>query len=161
MGESSRAVWAGTYDQVSRVEFGVRAAPYRRQTTVLSLVMIALLVWIWVLPDSSELWLPLMVAVLALGGLSFWFTAQTVSKRIVLLVDADGIRAGRNRLSWQQIGTIGVPRRNRLTVTPKDPQLRQLTITPSAVADLTALAGWLEDVLAQHRSRSESDAETR
>ncbi|MET7277092.1 hypothetical protein ABZS29_02585 [Kribbella sp. NPDC005582] len=148
MGEASAEVWAEEYGRTSRVEFTRRAKPYRREMFWLMLSALGLGIAGVVVPDARR-WI-VLVTVVALGR-SAWAGAQLVGNRLLLLVDANGIRYGDTRLEWEQIGAIGLPHAKTLEIIAKDTETRSLTIRHWAVRDLSALAGWLEDVLKQHR----------
>jgi len=149
MGEASAEVWAEEYGRVSRVEFTRRATPYRREMFWLMLLAVGLDVAGVVVPDARR-WM-ILVSLVALGR-GAWAAAQLVGNRLLLLVDANGIRYGATRLEWEQIGAIGLPHAKTLEIIAKDTETRSLTIRHWAVRDLSALAGWLEDVLKQHRA---------
>ncbi len=149
MGESSAEVWAEEYRRTSRVEFTRRATPYRREMLWLILLAVGLGVVAIAVPDARR-WM-VLVAVVALGR-SAWAGAQLVGNRLLLLVDANGIRYGDTRLEWEQIGAIGLPHQKTLEIIAKDTETRSLTVRHWAVRDMSALAGWLEDVLKQHRA---------
>ncbi|MFB6724112.1 hypothetical protein ACFCV3_28295 [Kribbella sp. NPDC056345] len=155
MGESSAEVWAEEYRRVSRVEFRSRATPYRREMVALQFLT-AILIWLnlFVMPDRLWLFLVTLVA----SGRVAWVVAQLVGNRLLLLVDANGIRYGKTRLEWGQIGAIGVPHQKTLAIIPVAGKARPLTIRHWAVQDMPALAGWLEELLKQHRANLQGDS---
>lgn len=151
MGESSAEVWADEYRRISRVEFTRRATPYRREMGLLQIsAAVLILLAVFVVPDGSGARLWLIVVALVAFGRSAWAGAQLVGNRLLLLVDANGIRYGDTRLEWEQIGAIGVPHQKTLAIIPVDTKARPLTIRHWAVRDMSALAGWLEVLLKQH-----------
>ncbi|TDC14103.1 hypothetical protein [Kribbella albertanoniae] len=91
-------------------------------------------------------------------GRTAWVVAQLFGNRLLLLVDANGIRYRDTRLEWGQIGAIGVPHKKTLKIIPAAGKARPLMIRHWAVRDLPALAGWLEDVLKQHRANLQGDS---
>ncbi|MFI5732082.1 hypothetical protein ACIA49_18305 [Kribbella sp. NPDC051587] len=156
MGEASAEVWAAEYGRTSRVEFTRRTAPYQREMFILQgLTAVLLLLIAFVVPDDSDVWVLLILVMLAAFGRSVWAAAQLVGNRLLLLVDANGIRYGDTRLEWTRIGAIGIPHQKTLEIIPVTG--KPLTIRHWAVRDLTALAAWLEDVLKQHRGDSHAD----
>jgi hypothetical protein len=156
MGEASAEVWAAEYRRTSRVEFTRRTAPYQREMLLLqALTVVPLLLIAFVVPEDSDVFLLLIVVMLVVFGRGVWAAAQLIGNRLLLLVDANGIRYGGTRLEWNQIGAIGIPHQKTLEIIPVTG--KSLTIRHWAVRDLTALAGWLEDVLHQHREASDAE----
>ncbi|TDD43676.1 hypothetical protein E1263_41485 [Kribbella antibiotica] len=157
MGEASAEVWAAEYQRTSRVEFTRRTAPYQREMLLLQgLTAVSILLLAFVVPSDSDAWLLLIVVMLVTFGRSIWAAAQLVGNKLLLLVDANGIRYGDTRLAWNQIGTIGIPHKTTLAIVSLDG--KPLTIRHWAVRDMSALGGWLEDVLKQHRATFEGES---
>ncbi|MFK4087327.1 hypothetical protein ACI2LF_24680 [Kribbella sp. NPDC020789] len=160
MGELPAEAWAAVYARTSRVEFMRRSAPYRREMwAFLGLTVVILAMVSFVVPDDSDVWLLMVLVGLVAFGRAVWAGTQTVGERLLLLVDANGIRYADTRLNWNQIGAIGIPHRKTLAIIPTDTKGRPLTIRHWAVRDMSALAGWLEQVLQQHRAASQGGSD--
>ncbi|ADB31046.1 hypothetical protein Kfla_1952 [Kribbella flavida DSM 17836] len=96
--------------------------------------------------------LALAVAVAATG----WACSLVLARRPALTVDRDGIRSGKHFLPWTEIGAVGAvygPSFSRVfPILPKDRWGRHVMVGKLAVEDVSALAHWLEQALAQQQT---------
>jgi hypothetical protein len=157
MGEESPAVWAEELRRAGRVVF-----PVRRKRLVIQRGCFVVLLGLnpamsfteWIHAGGQRLALGLcsVVLLLLLIALSTW---QLVTQRPTLIVDHNGIRAGRTFLPWTAVGTIGVPHGPKvymvLPIIPTNVWAKHLPLTQDNVKDLPALASWLTKVLQDHR----------
>ncbi|MFI5732084.1 hypothetical protein ACIA49_18315 [Kribbella sp. NPDC051587] len=162
MGELTAADWTAELERNGRVVFPLRRRPYLLRGAVILLVFGSsrVLRLIEIADQSSYSRFATVISsifLLILIGLGTW---QLITRRPILIVDADGIRYGRKFLAWDAVGTAGIPRGPAffrvLPVLPANVWDKEIQIHRDNVRDLSAFSDWLNSL---RPARKESDGD--
>ncbi|WP_433161414.1 hypothetical protein [Kribbella sp. CA-247076] len=158
MGEASPEVWTAEWQRSGRVVFPVRRRPLLIRFGALVLLLAPNM--IMSIDSLSEGGTDRVFWFIGLAGVACLFVLigwQVATQRPALTIDREGIRMGRRRfMPWTDVGSIGIPHRpgfaGSLPIIPADVWAKDLILRQDTVRDLSALAAWLEVLLAEHRT---------
>ncbi|GAA1685115.1 hypothetical protein GCM10009745_31970 [Kribbella yunnanensis] len=163
MGELGPAEWTAEFQRSGRVVFRLRRRPAALRAGVILLLLAPSNVFnIVEFADEST-----VGRIFDGFGLAAWafivggITWQLVTRRPIVVVDTEGIRTGRKLMSWDAVGTAGIPTGptilRSLPVLPADVWAKEIRILQDNVRDLTAFSAWLNG-LRPHRRTTEGDS---
>jgi hypothetical protein len=163
MGDRTAAEWTAEFERTGRVEFPLRRAAFAVRTVPFPVLILPTIIWaaVGTANDTPLAWLPG-----ALGVFGFTLGAagtawQLITRRPVLIVDADGIRLARRSIPWSAFAMAG-HRSGRawfryIPLRAVPGQARDLRIGQATVQDLDAFSHWINTL--RDNRRTNQDAE--
>ncbi|MEV8375411.1 hypothetical protein AB0P21_21935 [Kribbella sp. NPDC056861] len=154
MGEAGPEVWDAEFRRTGQVVFPQRWRGVVFQLSITVVVgAVALFVTYqraggsWGAIEWNVLGAAAGAALVGVAGFSVW---QLITGRPMVVVDSEGVSAGRGarRIGWREVSTIVVRARQSISrevvLVPIDPSASPVTIRDNNVKDLDAFLRWLE-----------------
>lgn len=159
MGELTPAEWTAELERNGRVVFPLRRRPCVVRAAVILLLLTPNIVFSIVdFAEESTVGrifnlIGFTVYAVILGG-TIW---QLATRWPTVVVDTEGIRAGRRLMPWADVGTAGIPTGTpvlrSLPILPADVWSKQLSILQDNVRDLSVFSTWLNSLRPTERER--------
>jgi hypothetical protein len=163
MGDRTAADWTAEFERTGRVEFPLRRAAFAVRTVPFLVTVVPAIMWaaIAAANDVPGAWLPGALALLSFTIGAAGTAWQLITRRPVLIVDADGIRLARRSIPWSAFAMAG-HRSGRawfryIPLRAVPGRARDLRIGQATVQDLDAFSHWLNT--SRDNRRTNQDAE--